>query len=520
MCVITAIVLAAAGCTEPSAPPAPLHLAELAPPDVRLYVQLRAAADWRSAVAARPIARCLQTLLTRGQLSEAWGRLADAADLEPAALFDATLGRDVAVFVRGAGDATEWVAVAEAEPDQVDLIIQRLQARVLPPLSQAAMLELPDHELLLARRGGRLVFGPAPGSPLFFEVVPNLGGAEPSRPTLAGVEGIAAAAALGAGRAGIYLRHDPPIGGWSVAVADLQDNRFRLRHAARFEHAPFERPPTEVAWDMAPIEALRNASIVAFIEPSTSGGGPLEAFLQAGLGRPVFDAQLRANLGARRITAISDLDGRLSDPPFDLLLPTFARADEVKDPDAAWPMLDRTLLGLLRRLDEIRGCHEQPLALPDPQQLEARAPRQVAIGPLVAHFLGKFPGADRVTLNWMVQSGPQGHWTIVATGREHMATLAAALAAPPASDFGRWESCGTFDGPRLAEHLRSWRAAAAVLAGPAEMPAVSEGLLLFSQLADGIERGRWRLSRPTAQDALTEIELLLSPPESSEGQGP
>ena len=81
--------------------------------------------------------------------------------------------------------------------------------------------------------------------------------------------------ALGTGCAEVYWRHAPHVGGWSVAVADLEDSRVSIRHTARFEHPPFSRaaPGPDVRMEFAPICDLETRTILSYIEPTDQGGG-------------------------------------------------------------------------------------------------------------------------------------------------------------------------------------------------------------------------------------------------------
>ena len=80
-------------------------------------------------------------------------------------------------------------------------------------------MQLPEFELMLALSGRMLLIGPTPQPGLFDEMIPNL--SSPPLDCLADKPAIEEARELGGGEIGLYMRHDQPMGGWSVAVARL-----------------------------------------------------------------------------------------------------------------------------------------------------------------------------------------------------------------------------------------------------------------------------------------------------------
>ena len=506
------ILLAAATVTGAATAADPFRTAALAPPDVRLYLHVEEAAAIRDEIADRPVARWVERTLGKGQLREACAALAADAGVDGTRLFDLCLGRGVTVLVRGRDEAVEWAVLTEVDPQQIGPLLGRLAPRVLGSKHKLAILHLPQHELLLARSGRMLLVGPYPRSSLFYELVSNL--TAPPASSLGSLAALAAARELGGGRLGLMVRHEPPMGGWSVAVADIRGPRVEIRHAARFDDAPFTGGLTALQWDMAPLKSLEEPTILAFVEPTDTGGGLLEGFVTAWLGEAAMTAEMRANLGPRRITTLADFDGRLEDPPFDLLFPTLARVYEVKDPAAAWAQLDRQMILLVERLSGLGP----DLDVPAPATFSAGEPRRVQIGALAKWLLGDLPGAERVSLNWAVVAGSEGEssWCIIATHPDHLRAVSEAIARPPAAPRrGAWASCGTADGRRLAEHLRSWRDQHTRLAAPPDAEAFRDALAMFSELAEGVDRCRWRLARPAVNRMRLEAELILSPPDST-----
>ena len=57
--------------------------------------------------------------------------------------------------------------------------------------------------------------------------------------------------------------------------------------------------------------------------------------------------------------------------------------------------------------------------------------------------------------------------------------------------------------------------AATMLAAPRDLEAFGDALDLLVELARGIQRCRWELARPTVTRVRLDVELILSPPDSS-----
>ncbi|MHC4080015.1 MAG: hypothetical protein ACYSU2_01710, partial [Planctomycetota bacterium] len=215
----------------------PFRVAALVPPDVRVYVHVQGAADVRAELADRPVMHWVESWLARGQMPQAWQQLAAAADTDAVRLFDDCLGQAMTVVLRGRDHEAEWAVLTEIDPRRSAVLLERLSPLMLGPKHGLGLFHLPQHELLLARGDRLVLIAPARRSALFYELIPNL--TKPPPESLASEPAIDEARRLGPGRAGVFVRHAQPLGGWSVAVADLANGRVKLRHASRFEHAPF-----------------------------------------------------------------------------------------------------------------------------------------------------------------------------------------------------------------------------------------------------------------------------------------
>ena len=240
------------------------------------------------------------------------------------------------------------------------------------------------------------------------------------------------------------------MGGWSAAVADWRAGRIDVRHIARFENPPFTDRPPEAEWDRSVLDVFEEQVVVAFAEPTETGAGLLDAFVQASLGQAPIGEALRAQLGPRRITAVGDRDGRLHDPPFDLLYPTVARLYEIKDPAAASLRADGQMVDLLKAIDRLGQVKDRVnfrLDVPDQALFGAGGPRSVDLGPAARWLLGDWPVANTISLNWTVVSAPRDSWLIVASDPQLLEEMARTICErpPAAPKLGRWANCGTCD---------------------------------------------------------------------------
>ncbi len=490
----------------------PFQDAALVPSDVRLYVQVSDGAGLRAALGGRPIRRWLAGLVAEGEVGEAWRHLADACGDDPLRLFDAWLGRRATLVVRGAGETAEWAVLSEIDARQGTGLLLALRPIAMGPLGDVGLFRAPDQDVLLGRSGPLVLIGPVARPGLFEEIARDLRSGPAG--ALGAFPAIERGRALGPGHVSVFMRHEPPLGGWSVAVAAVEGGRVVVRHAARFDSSPFGADAIAQTLDPSPIDRLEASAILAYIEPAARVGR-LDAFLTATLGRPLIGSQLAGVLGARRITALGDLEGRLAGRPVDALIPTVARAWEAQDATRALESLDRDVLGLLEAAALACGQPEL-IEIPRPETFEPGRPRCADIGPAVRALVGDLPGAENVRLCWSVveEKGTGRSWCVAASAPEHLEAVCRALAAPAqglAERPGPWAHCGTADGRRLGSLLRSLGGGQAPDPGAAGL---REALLLLSDLAGGIDRCRWRVSIPSEGEVSLEAEIELSPPES------
>jgi hypothetical protein len=534
--VILSIVLSVG--PEPTGSPAPnpFDAATLIPADVTLFLHAEDAAAVRSELADRPIRGLFKRLLTTGEVADAWHGLAVAAGLEDEALFDAWLGRRFTFLTRPAGGQPDWALICEVDPDRARTVLRRLNPRRLAPRHQLPVSELPEHELLIASEGSTYLIGPTKPGRLFDELLASVAGVSLPAASLADDPAVAKAGSLGTGELGLFLRHELPLGGFSVFVLDLEGERVLLHHAGCYENPPFQRPVTELAWDAAPLEAFRDTALMAVVEPTDIGGGPIEVFIEAALEAPLLSPSLRRNLDKRRLFVVGEIEGRQEEHKTDLLLPTLSIALEIKDPARAETELDEHILHCAEAMNALskrafgtpREAHSKTeltapqLDIPSIHTFAPGEARQIDLGPLMQRYGPDHPILQSVTLDWSVTSGPSGNYCVVATSSEQLRRTIEALQRPcegPPHN-GKVTSAGFVDGRRMARQLRSFSDEAELLAeaDPQAVASFRETMRLFSELAAGIERCCWELRRPSEKEVRIEARILLADPESAGGE--
>jgi hypothetical protein len=517
---ILAVVLLVCGGWRPASAEDPFASMSLVPADATCVIHVDDAATLRRTIASRPIARFFDAILLSRQSGQSWRRLAHASGRTDAELFDFWLGRRCTLVLRKR-DGWEWAIITEADRDRVRPIIRMLGAKRLLPRHELPMLELPEHALRLAWDGDRWLIGPTDSVALFDEILPRLAGVAVEGETLADRPAAQTAKELGPGSIGVYIRHDPPLGGYSLIAATLEGDRLRFRHAGEFEASPMMRPISKTTWDMSPLDALERHSLLAFIEPTNVGPSDFEMYCQATLGEPLLSREMQENLGTRRMIVVGEIDGRLEERTPDMLLPTAAIAIEVRDSRTAAAELDSKMWSLTqsaKKLVEGRYVIEAPKQ----PAFTPGKPRHIPMKPSEGHVPGTYPITDAITFNWTAATGPNGSYYVIATHPEQLRELVTALTGEPRSPArnGEWDMCGSINGVRLGIHLRNIADHADFLAAgdEAEIEAFRETMRNLSRLTAGIDRCRWRLDRPTETSVRLDVKVRLAPSESSAGK--
>ncbi|MDY7110646.1 MAG: hypothetical protein SYC29_18595 [Planctomycetota bacterium] len=541
MCSLGAFILSITLCAGPSPAaaawgPTPFDAARRVPADLTLYLHAEDAANIRTELANRPIGDLFHRLLRTGEASDAWHGLARAAGLTDEALFDAWLGRRFTFLTRPAGEEADWALICEVDRRQAREVLRRLNPRRLAPRHQLPVSELPEHELLIASEGSTYLIGPTRPGRLFDELVGSLAGVSPPATPLAHDPAMTKASSLGAGELGLFLRHELPLGGYSLFVLDLDGRRVLLHHAGHYENPPFQRPVTELAWDPAPLEAFRDKALLAVVEPTDIGGGPVEVFIEAALDTPLLSPSMRRNLDKRRMFVVGEIEGRQEEHKTDLLLPTLSVAIEIRDPKRAEVELDEHVLHCAEAMNRqarralkpspdaaSEGGQEAPqIDIPSIHTFQPGETRQIDLAPLMERYGPDQPLLQSVTLDWSVTSGPFGNYCVVATHPEQLRQTIEALQSPCDGPTRREKmtSAGFLDGRRMARQLQSFGEQAELLAeaDPRAVTSFRETMQLLSELAAGIERCCWELRRPSEKEVRIEARIILAEPDSAGGR--
>jgi hypothetical protein len=499
--------------------------AELAPADVDVYLHISNAAALRAQLSQRPLATWLAARLDGGELRDAWKRLARAVGREPDAFFDRLLGQDATLLMRlprftQPGFAKpDWVVISRVA-DAADLI-KPLPQVIRGPVNGLSIRDVIEHDLQIAVNRQWLLIGPGRDGALFDDVVARIG-REVAQPTLAADSAIAEArqlpAAPGPCAVAAYIRHAPPMGGWSAAVMGLDGDHMLVRHIAFFDHAPFTTPVTSRQFDLAPVRALGDRSLLALIEPTDAGDGLLTTFLKTQV--PLVALEPPVNLGARRIWIVSETDARLAAPREDLLRPTLTRCDEVSDHHVALARLDHSMqrLGALQR-DQVETF--EPFAgVEDASAAMMPRIRHASLDDDLRAALGPGLLFDDVSLNWCCIGGSQGEWAIISTSSLAVGDAIKALSAPIAAEerrCGPWANAGVVRGRRLAQHLQSWVDHPRLMNELADASAgeLKKSLAMIIQLADTIDDASWSMQRPRADRMRLDVDIRLAPPEQT-----
>lgn len=517
-------------CGDPAAPPAapdgvtaePFVMARIAPADVSLMVHVEGAENFRRELADRPLNHWFEALSETSQAAAVWRDLAERVKIEPDRLFDLCFGRRVTLMVRS---SDEWALITEIPQRRADHLLGSLNAIVHGPRFGMAMLELPEHDLFIARSQrdsalgeGTLVIGPKARLSLFEQVLQHI--ENPAAESLASSEAIQVGTGLGAGHIGVYTTHNEPMGGWSVAVATLNREQVTLRHRARFDAPPFERGLTKMKVDASVLAGFEDQALLAVIEPTDVGGGQFENYVRISVGKPMLSGPIHRNLCERRIFVVGEIEGRQEAEPVDIQATTMAVCLELKNPAVGESQFDRHMLVMARRLDELgRGAFE--IKVPCASTFQPGQPRTIDISPATRWIAGSLPIAQPITLNWTVIAKADeegGGWAVLATHPQHLKDSVRALRRPPSDDRRQAQNLGFASGPRIGQHLRSWSDRADLFTNadnPNQRDEFRNSLLLMSKLASGIEIARWRLNRPSENEMCLEITFQLAAPESA-----
>jgi hypothetical protein len=514
------------------------------PPDVTLFVHVEDAVEIRRELANRPIERWVRSLAQSGAVAKAWNGLAHGTDMDDAELFDFCFGKGFTFASRPGsspgpgGRDVQWVVITKLGEESTHTLLRKLRTRVREPQFGLAISELPEQQMLLASDGGQVVIGSSRQPELFFDVLQRMAQAEhgdnaPLATLATDADLKQHAPQLFAGmhgaRAAMFIRHERPMGGCSLVVADVRGDQVRLRHAGRFDHAPFASPMTKLTCDFSPVALFEDKALVAIVQPRDVGDGPVEAFLSAELGAGLISDEMRKNLADRRLLVVGEHDARQLPEPADILTTTFVAALELKDPSIAIGQLDEQMVRLTQRINQ-RAKGSLLIEPPNVRAMRPCEPREVDLGNAGKWFTGGFPVMKSVSLNWAVAQSPDGGgggagagagtaWFVVGSHPQALQETVEALQKDAPQDRrlrGRFDSCGMANGLRLGTHVQSWSDEAQMFTRPENLDEVRGSLKALANLASGMQICRWQLARPTENTMRLDVQVTLTAAETAE----
>jgi hypothetical protein len=535
MSTLAALVLVKALLGAPHAVVAPperlFAAAHAVPDDVRFYVHIEDVQALRENLERLPIADWAGQFLGGGQFIMAWGQLAQLAGVNNAGLIDLVVGDSITLMVRGSGAEMQWLLLTPMDDDRARRLYSQLKVTVKQSEKGYSLCILPEHRLMLARTtDGTMLVSPQNSPKLMYSVLGlmGFGAAESRKPGLDRQPAMRTARLLGQGQAGVYIAHDPPLGGWSVATLDFQGERVSIRHRARFDQDAFMRPAPEREIDPSIVANFRDDALLAVLEPTEIGGNSIEFFVQQWLGgQPLLSREIRENLADVRLFVVGDMEGRMQDHQADMLLPTGALCFKVKNGDIAEKQLDEHMIALsaaLRRLGERLGKRMGDWAfvinVPNRREFIPGESRQVSLDSFTDWIGNGLPLLKNVDLCWQCLETPNGAFLVIATHEQALETTRRALEKEigPALPAGAWANCGIANGVRIGQNLDSLIDQVVVLAEPGRERELKASLQLLSSFAFGIKHVSWRMARPCGNEMRLDVELELAPPVSADNE--
>lgn len=521
------LVIAPLGAPQAASAPAKELFAEaqVAPDDVRMFVHIEDVQALRSQLEAYPIAEWAGQFLVGGQFLKAWGNIAQLAGVNDTGLLDMVIGNDLTLMIRGSGKDLQWVLMTPLDDEQATLLFKKVKAQLHhSPGRGISMCILPDQRLILARtQDGMLFVCPQFEQGLMQDVLRRYSPTPDSPPqaTLAASVAIKATQPLGPGQAGVFIAHDEPLGGWSVATLDFRDGHVRVRHRARFGKDAFVRPVPEHEIDPSLVENFADMALFAIIEPTDIGRSGPELFIQQQLlgGLSLISQEIRENLGDVRVFVLGDVEGRLQERQADMLMPTGAMCLKLKNADVAEKQLDEHLIALSERLNQM-GQGAFVIKVPNRRSFIPGDQRQIDLDSFTDWVGNGMPLLNNVDLCWQTVDSPNGTFAVIATHKEALEETKRALekACTETVPKGRWSSCGVANGVRIGRNLESLITQVDDLAAPGQEKDLEATLKLMSSLAFGIKQVFWKMARPCGQEMELDVDIELAPPVSAKDE--
>ncbi|MCZ6834680.1 MAG: hypothetical protein O7G85_02805 [Planctomycetota bacterium] len=525
LAIVLLLVMAPFGAPEtPSAPPQQLfEHSQVAPEDTLFYLHISDVETLRGQLENLPIADWAGQFLQAGQVIHAWGNIANLAGVDAQRLMDMFIGDSLTFMIQGAGSDLEWVLMTPMTDERAGDLFRKLKVKIYSSKKKGlTSCILPEHRLMLIHSNqGMLFICPQKKMGLFTDVHRRIESPEKYQ-TLHDESVGEAIAKLAPGQAGVYIRHEEPLGGWSVASLDFQGTQLRIQHRARFGRDAFSRPITQKTIDPSVIQNFKDHALVATIEPTDTGDGMVELFLQQMLGNlSLIGEDIRKNLGDKRVMVLGDVEGRLQDQEVDMLLPTGAICLEVKNAEIAEKQLDEHLIKLSKKLNKMgRDLDGFCVEVPNRRQFIPGESRTVDLDSFTDWVGNGFPLLTNVDLCWVTVESEYGTYLVVATHEAALKESEKALCRAPVATIakGKWASCGVANGLRLGQNIDSLIDHAELLALDGKSEELKSTLKLIASFAYGIENLTWKLKRPGKNEMVLEVDIELAPPISAQDE--
>ncbi len=493
------------------------------PGDVDLYLHVVDAEKLRRELADYRLGQWFRSYLDQGDLAKVWGEIAQQVDVPGGQLFDLCFGKSVILLQREIGSIAgqkieyepqiEWALLTEVDPDAISPVFRKLNLKHHTPRQGKMIAELPEQSLLLSFNENQLIIGSTRSSDLFDQLI-QLGNANDSE-TLSAKEPLRKSNTLSGGRIGLMMQHDPPLGGWSLAVGDLVAGQVELRYRGQFEHSPIQRGVTKITWDASQLQRFEDQAALVLIEPTDIGESAVSHYLQALIGQPMFSPAFRKHIGETRILVIDE-----QDPPTDSLEeewqgPAVSLSWPIAyDPDLAESHLDESLCVWIDAVNE-KYNGQLIESMPRHRDMISGRARRIALNSDVDLFEGALLSSGDLSLNWVISRSQQQDFAVVASDPDHLQHTIERLRQPVSGVFGEedtWASCGFAHGMRLSRYLNAYGELAEkfVLDDKEAREQFQQTVTFAVELAACIRYGQWRLLRPTEKEVSFTIELELT----------
>lgn len=473
--------------------------------DARWVITVRDAGSMMKTGAGAAVRSFLSTLAEAGtgrRARDAAALLARAGET-PAEGFATLARREIRIAVRDDGG---WIAFARLDRDEQG----ELLARWAPSIeADGSLLDRPTGVSLMSRDRWLVLASDRSvlpdGLPEGWQRDPAAAPSEEAA-TTARIEAVARR----------------PCGGDPIrAVGECEGERFSMRLRFRAgDRSPFPGPlpgldGPAIGIENADLDGLAGDSVVCEIASLRTGVSADDGPFLAELPEIRMPATFRTNLGARRIVAIGEIDGRALDRPLAMHCPAVAVACEVEDVEQARGDQDSLVLSAIAGMRRLLESDPETVgAVPAVEPVEPGR-RDVALDRAAERLAGRNPWLSAAGLAWCTVDGPSSHWQVYASHPEWRDRVSARIGRMSGEqdrregDGRKYLSVGRFNGERLARHLEGW------LAERNRFDAMSrtfwDEISVCARLARHVPELGWKASRRGGA-ILIEIDARLAKP--------